>query len=211
MAAGVQGSCFRVAEARVLAEPGAHPLLEMAGQVTILYIVQDEATICHNRARSAALVTVDQPEAGRAPARAQPDEAPACQGGAASRTCVAEPEEARLDLGIPTNEPMDPDTERGVALHVAGLCAAFADGALSSAPEDSALLAALTAQALAAVHPSMHRSARTPSLEGDQEQERATRWRQNNYLRIAVRYRLQRKLLLARVADDLMAQARMLS
>ena len=71
-----QGSCLRVAEVRVLAEPGEHPLLEMAGQATILYIVQDVAA-CLDRVGSAARVMVMQPAAGESPATAQPDEAPA--------------------------------------------------------------------------------------------------------------------------------------
>ena len=207
----LQGACFRVAEACVLVEPGAHPLLEMAGQASILYVVQDDASICHNRAGSAALVSVVQPAAGRASASAQPGQTPACQGDAASSACETEPEEARLKSGTPTNSHMDPDTERGIALHVAAMCAAFTAGAPTSVPEDSALLDALTAQATAAMQPSMQRSGGTHGLEGDQQQEWAARWRQKSHLRMALQYRLQRKLLLARVADDLMAHARMLS
>ena len=162
----LQGACFRVAEACVLVEPGAHPLLEMAGQASILYVVQDDASICHNRAGSAALVSVVQPAAGRASASAQPGQTPACQGDAASSACETEPEEARLNSGTPTNSHMQP---------------------------------------------SMQRSGGTHGLEGDQQPEWAARWRQKSHLRMALQYRLQRKLLLARVADDLMAHARMLS
>ena len=39
----LQGSLFRLQEIRVLGRPGANCLLELAGQATICYVVQDEA------------------------------------------------------------------------------------------------------------------------------------------------------------------------
>jgi hypothetical protein len=39
----LQGSLFRLREVKILGDPGAQPLLELAGRATICYVVQDEA------------------------------------------------------------------------------------------------------------------------------------------------------------------------
>ena len=41
----MQGSLFQLREIKVLGAPGAHTLLEQAGQATICYVVQDEAIV----------------------------------------------------------------------------------------------------------------------------------------------------------------------
>ncbi len=65
----LQGSLFQLREVKVLGAPGAHPLLELAGQATICYIVQDEANVGADNWHEAprlSLETTDASQTSRA-------------------------------------------------------------------------------------------------------------------------------------------------
>lgn len=131
---------------------------------------------------------------------------------------------------------MQPETERAAALYVATECRALLEGAATSACQDQALLGSLGGAPLVAPEgagrplcavedaPADIRStvaaeqkgvlgggAREGSGGGSRCGGQRGKWRERRHLEMALQYRLQRKLLLARVADDLAAQVALLS
>ena len=201
-----QGGFLSLCEVRVLGQPGSDALLEMAGHATLLFVVRDEASFGGQR-QDGRGVTIRVQHPGSAAYQA-------CEAAASSRSAEhMEAGEQRSVHAGGADEPgaasaMDPDTERGVCMHIVEACRAFLAGALTSATQDARLLAELGD----ACHESLHRSnmewelgsaAKPPSVHD--------RWQRLCHQRMALQYRLQRKLLLSRVADDLAAQACMLS
>ena len=205
-----QGRCFCLCEARVLAQPGGDALLEMAGQASLLYVVRDEAGPRQRRCGwGAAAAVARQPDsaAERLSAAALHEEAsplaPApssCESGEQGCGLAAED-----DSHCGPWAAMDPGTEEGVCMHIVHACHAFLAGAPTSAAEDAALL-----QALQAGHQAQPDD-QSCSTAGRAQARRNRRWQARCHARMALQYRLQRKLLLRSVAEDLAAQACMLS
>lgn len=126
---------------------------------------------------------------------------------------------------------MAPETEQAVVLYLAAECRALLHSMPTDASQDAALLQSLRSspaapeQSLSAADDCCGSADVRSSVGGGQGCSNGgvggsgvdcrggggcNMWRQCRHMQMAVQYRLQRKLLLARVADDLAAQAALL-
>ncbi len=192
----------------MLGQPGSDALLEVAGQATLLYVVRDEASLGGQQQHGRGVtVRVQHPDsaAGQAAASISAEHVEACEQQHGMHADSADDEPG-------TGAAMDPDTERDVCMRIVEACQAFLAGAPTSAAQDAILLAELGS----ACHVSLHSSSDSgggcePGTAVMAQQAVHGQWQRLCHLRMALQYRLQRKLLLSRVAGDLAAQACMLS
>lgn len=126
---------------------------------------------------------------------------------------------------------MAPETEQAVVLYLAAKCRLLLDSMPTDARQDAALMQSLRSppaapeQSLSAADDCCGSADVRSSVDGGQGCINGgvggsrvdcrgvggcNMWRQCRHMQMAVQYRLQRKLLLARVADDLAAQAALL-
>lgn len=217
----MQGRCFSLCEARVLAQPGADDLLKMEGQASLLYVVRDDASRSQQlRGRDAGNVSVrhhdgtEEQLCAAASLKAAPEPEQQLQPATSSGESNVHEQRAGLppeDFCQGPSAAMDPETERGLCMHILDACHAFLAGAPTSAEQDARLL-----QELETGSDQAHSGSRSCCTEqhcmANEEQHCLNKsWQARCHARMGLQYRLQRKLLLCRVAEDLAAQACMLS
>ena len=129
----------------------------------------------------------------------------------------------------PNRQGMQPETERATLQYLAAECRALLDSMPTDADQDEALLQSMHSAAPFSADRQEHPSrADATAVAGNGELHGrgcsnggrvggsgvdcggGQGWRQRRHIEMALQYRLQRKLLLARVADDLAAQAALL-
>ena len=230
----LQGRLFRLQRVSVLGKPGVSQLLELAGQATICYVVEDEAFENAKHIASAPLLqleglgTSDEASAASTAAKA---------GGAAGLDL-----DRRGPAGMcaSSGATLQPEDEREMALRLAGMCREMLaasgcpgsacacnpsalTGSSSSASEQQHDAPCSSAgaedglsshQATAGEHtsgsmdyyrlPSGRRQLHMPTPAGIAA---PGSWLKETHARMAEQYCLQRALLLARVAANLECQA----
>ena len=61
----LQGNLFQLRDIKVLGRPGTHPLLELAGQATICYVVQDETAVGADNWHEAPRLSLENSDASQ--------------------------------------------------------------------------------------------------------------------------------------------------
>lgn len=205
-----QGSTFWLSEAHIYRGPDTNPLLEVEG-ASMCFVIRDAETMPGNASLGAGARVIMHPCSESAPS-GQDDRQPSGNLGWWQSKGVDNSEAGRLQASL------SPVQEITLLRYLSSECRAILADKPTSQAEDEALLTRLRAQRDADISSTMLQNQddvpqkmvvctdRRPS-QPLARQSAASAWLQRENLQLAVQWRLQRKRLLSKVADDLLVQA----